>query len=725
MSQSVSSINVLVGTSAENYVRGMDKAISQTKTKGEKWRRVMKTVSIGVGTAMLGVGIASTKMAVDFETSLTKMRTLVGLTAKDVEGFRTKIIDLSMTSGVSALELSDALYFITSSGLEGVEAFEALEASAKASAIGMGETEQIADALTSVLNAYGTEAYSAADATNILLRTVKLGKAEADELASSIGMVIPNAAQMGMDFEEVGAAISAITLTGKNASEAVTGINSILMALLKSTSKGSKALDSVGLSFEELRTILKRAGLSGVLQTINDKFGDNVEAVADVLGRKEAITTYFALTGKSAENYADALTMAYDKTNELNEAMEIYSDSTGAHWNVMTAHISAGMIALGEHIAIVYDKIRVNSQQFSTGKDWWAIQAEKDAAAAAKELEKLEIQAAATWKSMYNPAAPSWTNIDTRTVKDPKPTGDKDDPETLSEKVNRLNDALMQQSIAGEISAETMREAKEATAELAKANEDLAAAIVASSDIMSGGLDFLPYMEGEGMELISDEELDKLDETATKLKGISAHLEAFTEKYGVMIDFSIGALSRVTQMHATSMASQMTQLETRQESERAAIESTLGTGTAARERLKVLDEQHARERAKLATRAAKQQKALGIAQAAIHTAVAVAEALPNIALSIGVGILGAAEVGVIAGTAIPGYRFGTDHHFGGMAEINEGPSGGELVNLPRGASVTSTFDQMGGGKELSLRLDPHEIILYLRDQKNKFNYRSA
>lgn len=727
MSQSVSSINVLVGTSAANFVKGMDKAISTTRTKGVQWQRVMKTVSVAVGGALLGVAAASVRMSNEFEQSLTKMQTLVGIGKKDVEEFKIKIISLSKTTGIAANELANALYFITSSGLEGAEAFKALESSAQAAAIGMGETEVIADALTSVINAYGQEAYTANEATNILLKTVKLGKAEADQLAASIGSIVPNAAILGVSFEDLGSAIAATTLTGKNASEAITGLNSLMMALIKTEEKGEKRLKSVDSSYKQLRATLKSSGITGVIAELNKHFAGNVVAIGEILRRKEAINAFMTLTGKSASKWAAITEDMTDKTNELGASMDIYSETKGAKWNQMTADMASGMRGLGDAIGHFY----LFLQAGPAGGGYLGQLAKRDAVAAAKELEELQKQATKTWAALGAKSQ----GMDllgygaTGSYSPPEP----DEPEekktatveTLTEKIQRLNNELLEQAIAGKISADTMTELKEATAELADANEALGAAVVASSNIMTSALQSLPYMESDGLELISDEELAKFDILVGKSKGLEAQLAAFQEKYGVMIDFSVGALDRLTTMHATSMANQMAALTTKQEAERAAIAQTLGDSEQARERLKELDAQHAKERGKQAERAAKQQKALGIAQAAIHTAVAVAEALPDIALSIAVGALGAAEVGVIASTQIPGYRFGTDHHFGGMAEINEGPSGGEIVNMPRGSSVTSTFDQMRGGKEIIGKFDPHEIILYLREQTAALDYRTG
>ena len=112
---------------------------------------------IAVGTIAAAVGVKAVKMSADFETALTKMNTLAGASKKEIAAFKDEIFKLSKETGRGPQELAEALYFISSSGLQGKEAMEALTSSAQAARIGMGDTITVADALTVVLNAYGTE----------------------------------------------------------------------------------------------------------------------------------------------------------------------------------------------------------------------------------------------------------------------------------------------------------------------------------------------------------------------------------------------------------------------------------------------------------------------------------------------------------------------------------------------------------------------------------------
>ena len=63
---------------------------------------------------------------------------------------------------------------------------ETLEYAAKGAAVGLGTVETVADAVGSVLNAYGTENINAARATAVLREAVEQSKREADEVAGAV-----------------------------------------------------------------------------------------------------------------------------------------------------------------------------------------------------------------------------------------------------------------------------------------------------------------------------------------------------------------------------------------------------------------------------------------------------------------------------------------------------------------------------------------------------------
>ncbi len=287
-------------------------------------------------------------MAVQFEKDFVKIEALVGDTAANLAELRPLVLDLARTSGIGPRELADALFFVESAGLRGAAAFEVLQNSARAAAVGLGNTAQVADALTSAVNAYASTGLLASDATDVLVASVREGKIEADTLAASIGRVIPIAAQLGVEFHEVGAAIAASTRVGLTAEEATTALRQALVTLLKPSAQAQATLKEFGFSAQGLRKSIADDGLLSTLQLMFERFGDNQEAVNKVFQNVRALTGIFALVGGNAEQVQGVFDRLANSTGDLDKAFEATQKGTAFQLSVAMAELERAAITLGD-----------------------------------------------------------------------------------------------------------------------------------------------------------------------------------------------------------------------------------------------------------------------------------------------------------------------------------------------------------------------------------------
>ena len=248
------------------------------------------------------VGGASVKLAVDFDKSMTKIESLVGIAGEEVAKMGDTAKQMATDTGRSASEAADALFFITSAGLEGSEAMDVLDASLQAAAVGLGDTATVADLATSAMNAYGSDTLGASDATDVLVAAVREGKLESSELAGAMGSVLPIASNMGVSFNEVGAAFAAMSRTGTNAAVASTQLRGILNGLLKPTKDAEDALSGMGLSSAGLRKSLKEDGLLATLEILKTNFEGNDQAAAKVFGNVRALSGVMDLLGAGVDS---------------------------------------------------------------------------------------------------------------------------------------------------------------------------------------------------------------------------------------------------------------------------------------------------------------------------------------------------------------------------------------------------------------------------------------
>lgn len=294
----------------------------------------------GLGPMAALAGAAAAGLGTQFEDSMSRIEGLVGASSKQVDDWSSQLLKLGPQIGKSPRELADALFFVTSAGIKGTKAIDALTFSAKASAAGLGETEVVADAITSAMNAYGPKTMSAAKATDTLTSVVREGKLEASALSGAIGRVLPIAAEMGVKFEDVGGAVAHLSRSGASASEAITGVRGIMSKILKPTEAGKEALAGVGMSFDEVRKSLKQRGLLATLTTLRGKFGDNTEALGKVFEDVEALNAVLSLTNKGGKEAAKVFDGVADSAGATEKAFEA-SKTTGFRFRQALAFMEA------------------------------------------------------------------------------------------------------------------------------------------------------------------------------------------------------------------------------------------------------------------------------------------------------------------------------------------------------------------------------------------------
>lgn len=340
-------VTFLLGANIKNFKKGLDSAQQRMQRFGRKMKRTGRSLTRSVTLPLAAAGGAALKMASDFESSMTRIETLVGLSRTQVQGMRSDVLALSRETARAPHELSEALFTVTSAGLRGAESMEVLERAAKASAIGLGETREIARATTAIIQAYGKENINAAQATDTLTAIVREGNLEASELAPVLGRVVGIASQLGISFSEVGASIATFTRLGVSAEEAVTGLRGTMNALLKPTAEGRKALEQVGMSFEELRRQAREEGLMSTLRGLIDAFDGNVEGLSRVIPRVRALASVMGTAGAQGEEYEQILNNIQDTTGIVDEGFERVSETAQFKFNKALTALKTTAIELG------------------------------------------------------------------------------------------------------------------------------------------------------------------------------------------------------------------------------------------------------------------------------------------------------------------------------------------------------------------------------------------
>lgn len=308
----------------------------------------MQTLGAAAGIA----GIAAVHMASEFDDAMTKLISQVGISREEMEGLKEDVLDMAGSVGRSPQELAEALFFVESAGFRGDEAMQILDASAKAAAIGMGETKSIADALTSALNAYAGTGLTAAHATDVMVAAVREGKFEGAALAPVLGQLLPMASQLGIGFDQMAASLASASRVGGGLARTATGIRFLLTSWLKPSSDAEKAINDVFGSVQDLQSALAdpTKGFLWALDKAKDQLGPTSKEFISFTGGARGSATALALVGKNADAVTGIFERLHSTSGDLEKGLEAARHTLAQQWHELLGTLQATLIRIGESI---------------------------------------------------------------------------------------------------------------------------------------------------------------------------------------------------------------------------------------------------------------------------------------------------------------------------------------------------------------------------------------
>lgn len=298
-------------------------------------------------TAVVGFGAKAIAEFADFEKGMAEtFKLLPDLSKEAMLQMEDDVQRLAARYGQLPTDVAVGMASAIGAGVDVSQINAFMDTAAQAAVAGSTDMQTAVDGLTSVVNAYGAEVIDAARASDIMFKTVDLGKVEFSELSRYLFNVIPTAASLGLAFEDVGAAISLLTAQGTPASVATTQIRQLLVELQKPTTEVSKLFEQMaGVSFPEF---IKQGGnLSEALDMIRKGADDSGMELASVFGSVEALNAFLGLSGPNAEKYAGFIAEMGDSAGSTARAFEVMRKTISFQSDRLKAKLSNLFINVG------------------------------------------------------------------------------------------------------------------------------------------------------------------------------------------------------------------------------------------------------------------------------------------------------------------------------------------------------------------------------------------
>ena len=302
-------------------ISDFDKNIKKAKGEIGTFEKGITAMAGKIGSALsgfaafAGISVAigdAVKASMEFEKSLSSLRSLTGVTAQELTFFKDEAIRLGSSTTQTASQVVDAFKLIGSQMPELLKNKEALS-SVTESAIVLAEAAEIdvpdaAKALTGALNQMGASSSQASEYINILAAASQQGSADIPYLNRAIENAGGAASSVGIQFNELVAAIEAIAPKITDAGSAGTNLRNIFLTLESST---------------EMNLRPSVVGLSNALENLSAKQLDATE-LTKMFG-KESVTAALALV--SEKDKFIELASGITDTNTALEQQRINNDN--------------------------------------------------------------------------------------------------------------------------------------------------------------------------------------------------------------------------------------------------------------------------------------------------------------------------------------------------------------------------------------------------------------
>lgn len=306
---------------------------------------------------------ASAYMSASFQQQMTRLVTTAGESATAIDGISKAVLSLSGTVGYAPVDLAKGLYLIESAGFHGAAAVSVLKATAIAAKEDMANFADVADAVTSALNAYGMSGDQATHVTDIMLQAVSMGKMTFQDFSNAVSTVLPTAAAYNVALSDVGAGMATLTSQGVSAQNAAQQLKMAIIALGTPMGPASKEMAKMGLSAQQLFKDMSSGpgGLQKAMEDITTAVGKHFpagsqqydNAIKLIAGGSKMMQGVIEMTGTHmATLTADTKAMA-DATSGAGKTMtgfqEIQKNLSFA-WDKMTSSIIAAVISVGQNV---------------------------------------------------------------------------------------------------------------------------------------------------------------------------------------------------------------------------------------------------------------------------------------------------------------------------------------------------------------------------------------
>jgi TP901 family phage tail tape measure protein len=315
-----------------------------------KWETIGRIMLVTVGYRLINNLVMSFQQGVrsagEFQRAVAEVQTISQAANMTHRQWADGLQRVSDNWRLDLLEQTEAAYqAISNQVVHGAEAFEFLESANKFAAAAIVETNEAVRLVSAVLNAYRLDISKTDEVFAAFFKTIELGRLRGADL-TEIGRIMLPGKQIGVEYQEIAAAMATLTRQGVNAKEAMTFLRGIFQQMIRPSEKMKEFFQEIGVSSAD--AAIKTYGFAGFLRQLEDRFKGSSEELGELFRRVRALTGIFGLSGSALNDFERDLEEVTNASKSYNRAVEIITRTSSQKLDVALSKIRNHMVRLGD-----------------------------------------------------------------------------------------------------------------------------------------------------------------------------------------------------------------------------------------------------------------------------------------------------------------------------------------------------------------------------------------
>lgn len=358
-------VNSKLKDSAQQWTR----AGKQIEKTGKAITSVGSSMTRNVTVPIVGAGVASVKLASDFEAGMSKVQSISGATQKEIGALGEKAKEMGAKTKFSATEATEAYQYMAMAGWKAGDMANGIEGIMYLAGATGEDLASTSDIVTDALTAFGKTAKDTGNFVDVMAKTASSANTDVSMLGESFKYVAPVAGAMKYSIEDTSLALGLMANAGVKASSAGTSLRSWITRMASPTKQSQEAMDALGISLTDSEGNMK--SLATVMTETKGAFSKLSEEqkaqYASMLAGKTGMSGLLAVVNSSDKDF-NKLTEAIQNSNgACKEMYDTANNNLSGQLTILKSTAESLAISFGE-LLVPYVKSAVSWIQKITEK---------------------------------------------------------------------------------------------------------------------------------------------------------------------------------------------------------------------------------------------------------------------------------------------------------------------------------------------------------------------